>query len=156
MIMKKCIITLSKVFPVTHSRRGEYTLFKEKLCRGKKIHSIRGNFPLWKKYEEKIKKGEFILSVREWSGKPYNSKQVEIMEFSRISVQPIEIFYHADDKMITAKIDGKELSYRECYLIAKNDGFSSTWDFIEWLFGKDPKEHKKFYGCIIHFTSFKY
>lgn len=154
--MKKCIAILARQFPTTHSRRGEATGFKNRLFSGKKIHTIRGNYPLWKKYAEKINRGDFILSVREWSGKPYRSPQLVIMECNRIYVQPIEIFYHADDMMITAKIDGRKFSFRECYEIAKNDGFSSTDDFIEWIFGKFPNKHKTFFGCIVHFTNFKY
>ena len=90
---KKIIITLSKRFPQTHSRKGEPTYFKEKLgnaindtpetltdnggatvsVKSMKIHTIRANFARWQHNLDKLAAGGFCLSVRQWSGKPYNS-----------------------------------------------------------------------------------
>lgn len=176
---KKIIITLSRVFPVTHSRRGEPTGFASKLASGEKKHTIRRNYDLWKVNAEKMERGKFYLSIRQWSGKPYNSPQVEIAQrHNPIGVQPVELYYHADNDTITAKIDGREWLDADCYTLAKNDGLS-VQDFKEWFFGKtankqeqtssldlpsesslgiatDPKEDKVFKGCIIHFTDFRY
>lgn len=153
---KKIIITLSRVFPVTHSRRGEPTGFASKLASGEKKHTIRRNYDLWKVNAEKMERGKFYLSIRQWSGKPYNSPQVEIAQrHNPICVQPIELYYHADNDTITAKIDGREWLDADCYTLAKNDGLS-VQDFKEWFFGKVPKEDKVFKGGIIHFTDFRY
>lgn len=153
---KKIIITLSRVFPVTHSRRGEPTGFASKLASGEKIHTIRRNYDQWKVNSEKMERGKFYLSVRQWSGKPYNSPQVEIAQrHNPIGVQPVELYYHADNDTITAKIDGREWLDADCYTLAKNDGLS-VQDFKEWFFGKDPKEDKVFKGGIIHFTDLRY
>lgn len=153
---KKIIITLSRVFPTTHSRRGEPTEFAGKLSSGAKKHTIRKNYDLWKVNAEKMERGKFYLSIRQWSGKPYNSPQVEIAQrHNPIGVQPIELYYHADNDTITAKIDGREWLDADCYTLAKNDGLS-VQDFKEWFFGKDPKEDKVFKGGIIHFTDFRY
>lgn len=153
---KKIIITLSRVFPVTLSRRGEPTDFATKLASGEKKHTIRRNYDLWKVNAEKMERGKSYLSIRQWSGKPYNSPQVEIAQrHNPIGVQPIELYYHADNDTITAKIDGREWLDADCYTLAKNDGLSIQ-DFKEWFFGKDPKEDKVFIGGIIHFTDFRY
>ena len=69
---KKIIITLSRVFPTTHSRRGEPTDFASKLASGVKKHTIRKNYDLWKINAEKMERGKFYLSIRQWSGRPYN------------------------------------------------------------------------------------
>ena len=157
MIMKKkIIITLSRVFPVTHSRRGEPTNFAERLYLGDKKHTIRKNYDLWKLNAEKMERGKYYLSIRQWSGRPYNSPQVEIAQrHNPIGVQPVELYYHADNDTITAKIDGREWLDADCYTLAKNDGLS-VQDFKEWFFGKDPKVDKVFKGVIIHFTDFRY
>jgi hypothetical protein len=106
---KKIIITLSRVFPVTHSRRGEPTGFANKLASGEKKHTIRSNYDLWNVNAEKMERGKFYLSIRQWSGRPYNSPQVEIAQrHNPIGVQPVELYYHADNDTITAKIDGRE------------------------------------------------
>ena len=153
---EKIIITISRVFPVTHSRRGEPTNFAERLHLGDKIHTIRSNYDLWKLNAEKMERGKYYLSVRQWSGRPYNSPQVEIAQrHNPIGVQPVELYYHADNDTVRAKIDGREFYDADCYTLAKNDGLS-VQDFKEWFFGKDPKGDKVFKGVIIHFTDFRY
>ena len=153
---KKIIITLSRLFPRTHSRRGEPTNFAELLHMEEKIHTIRKNYDLWKLNAEKMEGGKYFLSIRQWSGRPYKSPQVEIAQRNQpIGVQPIEIRYHAVNDTVTAKIDGREWYDADCATIAKNDGLS-VQDFKEWFFGKDPKEDKVFEGVIIHFTNFRY
>ena len=72
---KKILITLSRVFPQTHSRRGQPTGFSDKLAAGIKIHTIRKNYDLWAVNAEKMNRGGFSLSVRQWIDKPYRSKQ---------------------------------------------------------------------------------
>lgn len=153
---KKIIIILSRVFPGPHSRRGQSTRFAEKLESGEKIHTIRRNYDQWKFNADKMEGGKYLLSIRQWSGKPYHSPQIEIAQrHNPIGVQPVELYYHADNDTITAKIDGSEWLYADCYTLAKNDGLS-VQDFKEWFFGHDPKEDKQFKGVIIHFTNFRY
>ena len=42
---KKVILTLCKVFPVTHQRAKQPTGFEEKLNRGEKIHTMQCTMP---------------------------------------------------------------------------------------------------------------
>lgn len=153
---KKIVITLSRVFPTTHSRKGQPTGFKEKLASGCKLHTIRGNFDQWNAIAEKMQRGGYCLSIRQWSGRPYNSPQVEIAHLDQpIGIQRIELHYHSENDTITACIDGREWIDADCYEIAKNDGLNTT-DFKEWFFGRHPKGDKVFHGVIIHFTDFRY
>ena len=80
---------LSKAFPSTHPRKGEPTRFFDKFLAGQalsregwlvdpKLHTIRANFPLWAKRIAEIQRGEAVLSVRQWLGAPYRSKQITI------------------------------------------------------------------------------
>lgn len=86
--MKTYVITLSRHFLANHKRAGEETHFKEKFLLGQgltdydtpsmaKIHTIRANYPLWEKRIKEVQEGRAVLSVRQWTGKPYRSKQVE-------------------------------------------------------------------------------
>ena len=68
MTKKKIVITLSRVFPTTHSRKGQPTGFKEKLASGRKMHTIRGNYDQWAAIAEKMQRGGYCLSIRQWSG----------------------------------------------------------------------------------------
>ena len=162
-------MTVSKAFPKTHFRSGQNTNFVYSIqslftLEQKKIHTIRANYPLWKNRIDEIQKGNAILSLRYWSDKPYNSKQVEFMQLDKnsgIGVQKIiikdwfrELYYsfQIDDRFFP----GKGLAYtswREFYakLIAKKDGL--TFDqFKDWFKNYDLSKPM----AIIHFTKFRY
>ena len=138
--MKTYIIILSKYFMKEHPRAGEETHFKEKFLAGEKIHTIRRNLPLWQKRFEQINKGEACLSIRQWTGKPYVSKQVEIKRLAKedgIGLQAYT-YYGAFDP-----IKKPALAY--------NDGLSK-YDWESWF--KDVPRGSSL--AIIHFTKFRY
>lgn len=185
--MKTYVLTVSRYFPTTHKRKGERTNFVCKIlhtinfdeagnrlyniCSNEcetscfrrmidpKIHTIRSNYELWAKRIKEVQEGKAILSIRYWSGKPYNSKQVEVCQldkdsgigiqsvyfgFNSIQFPFIDNFNH--DKSLTEK-QGLELSNT----IAKNDGLSLE-DFKQWFRKYDISKTM----AIIHFTSFRY
>jgi hypothetical protein len=148
---KKVILTLCKAFPATHSKAGEPTQFEKKLNAGLKIHTIRYNAKnVWNDRYNGIKSGNKYLSVREWTGRPYNSVQREFTRFDKIGLQKIKMVYSVDDAYPKIWIDDKEVSIQE---VAKNDGLSVS-DFVEWFFGNNKEN--TFDGVIIHFTNFRY
>ena len=138
---KKYVITLSQVFPVTHIRKGEPTGFKDKFlaaigkAEGKwlKVHTIRANYDLWKKRFDEIEAGRACLCIRQWTGKPYCSKQVELAVLTK-----------EDGTKFFTDVKGLEN-------IAYNDGLSFE-DWKEWF--KKYDISKKL--AIIHFTKFRY
>lgn len=141
--MKTYVLTVSQYFPATHPRKGETTGFIDKILDGIKIHTIRENFQLWKRRAEEINAGRAVLSVRVWSGKPYRSSQVEVVEFSSIGIQCLE------RTELGWFIDGYD-SDITVITLAKNDGLN-IHDFKDWFKGK--WETTK---AIIHFTDFRY
>lgn len=144
---KKVILTLCKSFPVTHSRDGEATGFEEKLKEGRKIHTIRYNAKnVWDERRKDISSGKKYLSVREWTGRPYNSEQRELFRFDKIGLQHITMTYGSDDAYPQIWIDGTLVPIQE---VAKNDGLSVD-DFVEWFFGNNKEN--TFEGVVIHFT----
>lgn len=150
---KKVIITLSRTFQNGHSRSGEPTLFKEHLLGGKKLHTIRENYDLWKHNVEKVVNGDFILSVREWSGRPYNSPQYEIKRFKDgVGCQPITMRYNHSNDTVTVKVGNHFVEINE---LAKNDCLPVD-DFKEWFFGSHPTGDMMFHGIVIQFTPFRY
>lgn len=148
--MKKAIyvLTLSKNFMSGHIRQGEPTHFKDQLLGGRKIHTIRAG-EYWKKVIDRVNAGEAILSVREWSGAPYKSKQVEIKQFDKLGWQEfrIERLTVLDGR---PTIDNRAIYVRELEKVADNDGLN-YFDFLQWF--RYPKPFK---GGIIHFTDFRY
>lgn len=146
--MKTFVLTVSKQFPKTHERSGQDTGFVRNIQRlfsfeSEKIHTIRANYKLWKKRAEDINDGKAILSIRYWSGRPYNSKQVEICQLEKIGVEKLE----DPTNFVFAPIEGKPVNWE---VVAQNDGLSFE-DFCSWfkLRNKNPM-------AVIHFTNFRY
>lgn len=153
--MKTYYLTLSQVFPVTHPRAGEETHFKDWLigalyygAENGKIHTIRANYELWSKRFEQINAGKACLSVRYWEGKPYRSKQHEIVRLTKddgIGIQKL-IFY--ENSMFLPSVDYKPVAVN---WLADNDGLSLE-DWKEWFRGYDITKTL----AVIHFTKFRY
>lgn len=169
--MKTYVITLSRVFPAKHPRKGEQTNFDVKLLNavwrahnmsiglpqyGMKLHTIRSNYALWSRRFKQIEAGKAVLSIRYWSGKPYHSKQMEICKLTkedRIGIQKMEFlaFQEGYRKDAGIWISGNVIPMDEREQIAINDGLTlQDWD--DWFADYDKTEPL----AIIHFTKFRY
>lgn len=174
---KKYVLMLSKFFPKTHRKVDMPTCFKDKFYLGQgcpdcnetqdlsgenisncngcrracllvKLHTIRANYPLWEKRISDIQDGKAVLSVRQWTGKPYRSKQREIARLTAadgIGIQRLDIF----DFMRPAKVDSSQLV--DLTDLANNDGLSFS-DWYHWFRLADVTKPM----AIIHFTKFRY
>ena len=117
-----------------------------------KIHTIRQNVELWQRRISEIQKGNATLSIRYWSGKPYNSKQVEICQLDKDSSVGIqELSFEFNDINYPSIGIPKDIKNYNLETIAKNDGLSLN-DFKNWFKNYDLSKLM----AIIHFTSFKY
>ena len=143
---KACyVLIVSEFFPKTHNKAGLSTGFINAISSLNKIHTIRANYELWAKRAEKINKGEAVLSVRYWTGKPYNSKQKEIFVFEKIGIEKI-LF---DDYFYSCQINGHR--FGDMWKLSQNDGLSDE-DFEHWFYRYDFSKPM----AIIHFTDFRY
>lgn len=173
--MKKYVLILSKTFPVKHPRHGEPTEFATKLkntltcvkctrlvaaicaadcvCyKNVKLHTIRANYPLWKKRFEQIQRGEACLSIRQWEGKPRHSKTIEIAQLTKedgIGLQRLTFDTKAVCPLCHPTIDGGNSWQPET--IAANDGLY----FVDWQCWFDKYDLKQPLA-IIHFTPCRY
>lgn len=174
--MKTYVITLSRHFLANHKRAGEETHFKEKFLLGQscpdcatpqdllginisdcnsrvracsfpKIHTIRANYPLWEKRIKEVQEGRAALSIRQWTGKPYRSKQVEIVRLTTEDGVGIQLLELTND--LSECIVG---DHRHSYVsVAKNDGLHPA-DWLDWFSCYDLSKPM----AIIHFTKFRY
>lgn len=159
--MKTYVLTLSKTFPATHPRHGEPTEFLEKFLNGQtgtfgvqKLHTIRANYQLWEKRVKEVQNGKAVLSVRQWSGRPYASKQVTVATLTAadgVGIQPLEIIDYRKGHLYSIWEKGKYPYNVDPGKLALNDGLTPK-DWLAWF---------KDYDCsqplaIIHFTSFRY
>lgn len=145
--MKTYVITLSEKFPTKHPRKGQETAFGRSFLNGKKIHTIRGNFPLWEKRLKEVQEGRAVLSIREWTGKPYRSRQRELARLTAadsVGVQALKL----SDMMRPTLIDGEMVELPD---LAKHDGLSFS-DWYYWFRKVDLTQPL----AIIHFTKFRY
>lgn len=169
--MKTYVIILSKSFPVTHPRKGQETGFAAAFRSGRKIHTIRGNYPLWEKRLKEVQRGEAVLSLRQWTDRPYNSPQKEIARLTAsdgVSVQRGTLVRSEREGNDGAKhftywgIIDKAKRHYNIDDMAKNDGFSSFTDFTAWFDPSFDKQEPNENGwrilglAIIHFTKFRY
>ena len=153
--MKTYVITLSKTFPVTHARAGEPTDFKKKflaainrdLNEWWKMHTMRSNYERLAKWFEEIDKGEACLSVREWEGVPYRSKQIELARLTREDGIGLQIL-RFDKSGSCPNVDYKYVAVAK---LANNDGLSIK-DWKDWFKNYDTSKPM----AIIHFTGFRY
>jgi hypothetical protein len=162
--MKTYVITLSRCFLANHKRAGEETHFKEKFILGQgltdydtpsmaKLHTIRANYPLWERRIRDIQEGNAVLSVRQWTGKPYRSKQVEIARLTAangVGIQKLS-FDKDRDGVSSLKFFDINGKYIDWEILANNDGLSLEY-WKEWFQGYDLSKPL----AIIHFTKFRY
>lgn len=161
--MKTYVLMLSQVFPADHPKAGIPTGFQHKLQAALngwsdhafvKHHTIRANYPLWAKRFEQIERGEACLSIRQWSGKPYASKQVEIARLTKedgIGLQKFEVSanYAGINNWQYFKIDDR--GYMSINDIPNKDGLARE-DWVNWFKNYDISKPM----AIIQFTKFRY
>lgn len=157
--MKKYVIMVAKQFPAYHPRKGEPTNFRQQILDKVKIHTIRANYPLWVKRFEKIERGEACLVLKEWEGRPYNSKPVEIMTLTKedgIGVEKVKLRHSngicIDDGSIVKGISA-DVGDWNLFIggVAQHDGLEYR-DFHNWFATYDLNEPL----ALIHFTKFRY
>ena len=146
-------ITLSKRFPAKHPRHGQSTEFRTKFEARAKIHTIRANFLLWKDRFERIFVGNAVLSIRQWSGKPYHSKQELVADLGIRDAIGIEELRFVDGDINKPHIVKypDQLVPVTIYDLATNDGLSVE-DWLDWFKGYDLNEPL----AVIHFTDYRY
>ena len=175
----KAIVTLSKTFFPNHPKAGQETNFKQSVingqvcerCSGKhsavicidlncsdpsivrKIHTCRSNYENWKKKIDRLKESGGVLSVRQWSGKPYRSPQETIIDIPAefVGVQKLTFDKDRDGNTFWKYFTVDRNSAIELETLANNDGLSLK-DLKEWFSGEDLNNPM----AIIHFTKFRY
>lgn len=94
--------------------------FASKVLSGEKCQTVRPT-------PKRMPKRDDRISLRCWKGKPYRSKQRILREAIIDWVQPIRITEHG----IT--LDSQMLSEHQEWTFAKDDGFNTPQDMIEWF-----------------------
>lgn len=166
--MKIYVIILSERFPKPHPQKGQNTNFKWLFINRKKIHTIRKNFSRWEKIISRVQNGEAVLSIRQWEGKPYRSKQVEIGRLTTengVGIQKV-VFSRSEWEedngqhfCYWAAVDGKKINIDD---IAINDGFLDFRNYVSWFDSEIEKQNPDKEGwrhlelAVIHFTKFRY
>jgi len=176
--IKTHVLWVSPRFPHDHPRAGEATYFVDKIAIAlslalinenadnfsAKLHTCRadsknsknkkGAYEEWKRKIDEVNAGKAILSLRMWSGSPYNSKHdgsqpVEIAQFNKdsgIGVQKLEFTEGCICSFCS--IDGRETKIVN---VAINDGLSWS-SFKAWFRKADLSKPI----AIIQLTKFRY
>lgn len=178
----KCYrLSISRTFPMTHPRKGDYTYFCEMTacikCIKKdsdgnkiklncyncsyytsdklvKIHTIRTNYTLWEKRMIEVQAGRAVIELFYWSDKPYRSKQTVFETLDKNSQCGVQKLEFTESCLVgTIKIDNAFPKNTESQIldITKNDGLFYH-DFKDWFKRYDLSKPM----AIIHFTKFRY
>ena len=145
--MRTIVLTISAYFPMSHRRVGDKTNFESSIENKIKLHTIRANYRYWKKQIDQVIEGKAELSIREWTGKPYNSPQKELFRLTKDDGVGIEKL-HFEKTIFYPWVGEKAVNYID---LAENDGLVEA-DFLSW-FRKYPLDDPM---AIIHFTHFRY
>ncbi len=151
---KTVVLILSHHYPKGKINAGKPTHFKEQLQDGRKIHTCRGRYDGWSHNIDLINTGKYVMSVREWDGRPYGKgvKQSEIASYQKLGYQRMTLRYDRTTDEIKCVIDGKR--FTDIETLARNDGMTLK-EFKDWFFGHGI-QRDIFSGIIIHFTDFRY
>lgn len=171
---------LSKHFPVGHPRAGQPTGFADALranlqriecheqhkCVGcgecvqaLKYHTLRMNADVWEERAAEINAGKAVLSIREWSGRPYErgGHQREIVRLTHLGIQRVTLLYawSASSNVYLpafAEVEsGNNKKIVDIFKLASNDGLSVE-DFNHWFASRCLRSH----FAILHFTNMRY
>lgn len=155
---KVYVLIVSRFYPGTHPLKGQPTNFPELIINEGKRHTVRANYKLWAGRAIEVQAGRAVISLRFWTGRPYNSNQQEFAELSHIHVQKVHIYHirRSDyiDNMTAGPrtyifIDNSYKPLQHPFKFAANDGLTMP-AFLGWF--KKPVED----AALIHFTNFKY
>lgn len=142
---KQVVLMVAKEFLAYHFNAGKPTFFQDAIGKKVKVHTIRGNYEKWKKKIDEVNSGKAELILKEWSGKPYRSKQNKLFTFDQndgIDVSKltyVDGFFNVNDELIVPP-----------EILAKNDGLTLP-EFEDW-FKVIPAEPM----ALIHLTPFRY
>lgn len=131
------ILSFSKNFPW-----GDPTNFEQKIIEGTKIHTIRED------PHNRWKPGMKIHAATGVRTKNYNC----FYEDECTGVQDIFMTYFFGGLEVT--IGDKYLYWEDKLKLAKNDGFDSIDQMVDWFFHK--KKDAVFSGKLIHWTDLRY
>lgn len=170
--MKTYVLMIAATFPATHPRKGAETHFQKKILNGvqhvgyylsegekyapfqlEKIHTIRANYPLWEHRIREVQAGRAILSLRQWTGKPYKSTQIEFAHLGKddgVGIQKLMKFEGGKGWGAT-HIENGQLPIYSSLDFCRNDGLNQI-DFIHWFANYDLSTPM----AVLHFTKYRY
>lgn len=114
--------------------------FASLVASGSKRHTIR--LPR----KRPIRVGH-TLSLRQWSGKAYRSKQIELLETKCIAIDQVVMTNSG------LYIGGIEQDQEAWDAMAKTDGFESIEDMVQWFVKEHRMDQQPFVGELIRWKA---
>jgi len=176
--IKTYVVMISKNFPAIHPKKGQPTNFMGRIKNTfadesgisieinesggnvsavfqTKIHTIRSNYELWSKRIAEVSAGNAILSLRQWTGSPYNfkrdgSKPVEFLRLTAEDGVGIQLLKFCEGSAYIFE-NGRAETHVFIEKLSLGDGLSVE-DFKAWF--KNYELDKPM--AILHFTKFRY
>lgn len=149
------VVTLSKVFFPEHFSAGQETQFKAKLLTGRKIHTCRCNYEYWKAKIARLQEKGGILSIRQWSDKPYRSPQEVIKDIPAeiVGVQKLEL---SREKQVTDLLSNPPIKRIEYTYSANVEGRPVKIEDLAYNDGLTEEEYKAWFNPVFNAKEKKY
>jgi len=154
--LKTYVFFISLTYPAYHSRRRELTGFVEKISSSIKIHTFRGNYPLWEKRIQEVLAGNAVIVIKYHTLGRYvkGNQQIEFARLDKNSGIGIQkVMFRGETICSPVLIEGDKKTNLYVHEVSKNDGLTVN-DFVEWFYSGAYDMNKPF-ACI-HFTPFRY
>lgn len=139
----------------TKFQNGTPTYFKEKIQAGFKKHTFR-NGNRWKAGMQI----HMATGVRTKNYDRFNDCFHSILQgldyCKSVQTYKFEFSETLKFRNVSLSIDGRYIQQSEIFMIAKNDGFETVKDFVDYFFDSRDKETNTNEGQIIHWTNIRY
>jgi hypothetical protein len=126
------VLTVSNYFPNYPRNRGENTGIEDKIKNGIKIHELRSDYFMWKKRIDDVNARRAILSIRRWSGKPYQNRQIEIMQLEKAGIQMLTNSKNRDGSTSYWRVTVDNNQFVDFITLSKNEGKPAE-EWRNWL-----------------------
>lgn len=132
-------VAVSVIQTVNITKRQNFTQYAQIMIYGRSVL-------------KKSKQAKLVLSIRQWEGAPYKSKQIEIARLTRedgVGLQSLHLY--KENETPIGEVNVKFDSETSVKALAHNDGLELN-DWYSWFENYDFSKTL----AIIHFTKIRY
>lgn len=150
---KYFVLILPTTFPSYHSEYGQPTNFQNLVISGVKKQVMCLNYQLWLNRVMQVNKELAYISIRVWSGKPYHSEQIEIMQLHHVMYDLAVISEYGSIYKVSF-VSNLRVTVNP-YLFAKYEGLPNR-NFRDLVFSRKRNSQESVCALVVYFDECPY